>query len=78
MFQALITSKNTVCIRCGNDDIQGIISTYYAPFQLLKINNILIPIEMIEHIEVLEAADTAVTRRTLQRNYALHLVSKQH
>ncbi|NQX71724.1 hypothetical protein HQN90_37180 [Paenibacillus alba] len=56
MFEMLISHKTEVSIRIGKDDIQGVITQYYHQFQLLKISNVLIPIELIEHIEVLEPA----------------------
>jgi hypothetical protein len=56
MFEMLISSKKEVSIRCGKDEIKGVITSYYQTFRLLKISNILIPIELIEQIEVLEPA----------------------
>lgn len=54
MFEMLISCKKEVSIRCGKDEIKGIITNYYPSFRLLKMNNIMIPLELIEQIEVLE------------------------
>ncbi|NOU99870.1 hypothetical protein [Paenibacillus planticolens] len=54
MFEKLISCKNEVSIRCGKDEIKGVITNYYSAFRLVKIRNVLIPIELIEQIEVLE------------------------
>ncbi|OPH51990.1 hypothetical protein BC351_33975 [Paenibacillus ferrarius] len=58
MFEMLINHKTEVSIRIGKDNIQGVITHYYQQFQLLKISNVLIPIELIEQIEVLEPASS--------------------
>jgi hypothetical protein len=65
MFDMLIYCKNKVRIHCGGDDIVGFISCYYAPFRLVKINNVLLPIELIKQIEVLdeEPASAAIEKR---------------
>jgi hypothetical protein len=54
MFDMLISCKKKVAIRCGPNDITGVITNFYEPFRLLKINNILLPIEHIESITVLD------------------------
>ncbi|UKS24704.1 hypothetical protein LOZ80_24230 [Paenibacillus sp. HWE-109] len=59
MFEMLISQRSMVSIRCGKDDIKGIITHYHEQFQLLKISNVLIPIELIEQIEVLEPASSS-------------------
>jgi hypothetical protein len=75
MFNMLICCKKTVSIRCGNDDIKGIISNYYQAFRLLKINNILIPLELIEHIEVLDGeTGGTLLPQNFSEGRSLHLV----
>ncbi|MFD0697330.1 hypothetical protein ACFQZT_24965 [Paenibacillus sp. GCM10027628] len=75
MFNMLIGCKKMVSIRCGKDDIRGVISSYYQAFRLLKINNILIPIELIEQIEVLDGnADSAFIPRVLREGRSLYVV----
>ncbi|OAS16997.1 hypothetical protein A8708_01870 [Paenibacillus oryzisoli] len=49
----LIMRKTEVIIRCGTDEVRGAISQYYPEFQLLKINNIMIPITLIDQIEII-------------------------
>ncbi|SDN28826.1 hypothetical protein SAMN04487897_102394 [Paenibacillus sp. yr247] len=75
MFEMLISSKKEVSIRCGKDEIKGIIANYYHSFQLLKMNNILIPIELIEQIEVLEPESTSALSHIHHENKGLRLVS---
>ncbi|MBD0380020.1 hypothetical protein [Paenibacillus sedimenti] len=75
MFNMLIGCKKMVSIRYGKDDIRGVISSYYQAFRLLKINNILIPIELIEHIEVLEGnAEAALIPQVLREGRSLYLI----
>jgi|GEM_PF-2177491 len=79
MFNMLICCKQTVSIRCGKDDIKGVISNYYPAFRLIKINNVLIPIELIEHIEVLDGASPSLTPQPSIRNSSkLRLVPGGH
>ncbi|MFC0213948.1 hypothetical protein ACFFK0_16065 [Paenibacillus chartarius] len=59
MFDMLIGCKKTVSVRCGSNDIVGVISHFYEPFRLLKINNVLLPLELVEHIIVLDEPDAA-------------------
>ncbi|MEC0228912.1 hypothetical protein [Paenibacillus alba] len=66
MFEMLISHKTEVSIRIGKDDIQGVITQYYHQFQLLKISNVLIPIELIEQIEVLEPAASQTAAMPLE------------
>ncbi|ARF68844.1 hypothetical protein B7C51_15140 [Paenibacillus larvae subsp. pulvifaciens] len=54
MFEMLICQKNKVKVACGADIMVGIISSYYEQFQLIKVNNVLLPIEHIHWIEVLD------------------------
>lgn len=54
MFDMLIGCKKTVTLRCGKNEIVGVITNYYEPFRLLKINNMLLPLELIEQIEVMD------------------------
>jgi hypothetical protein len=76
MFESLIIRKKEVIIRCGTDQIQGVISQYYPEFQLLKINNIMIPMGLIEQIEILEPDEpSARPIYRLKENRTLHLVA---
>lgn len=73
----LIMRKTEVIIRCGTDEVQGVISQYYPEFQLLKINNIMIPITLIDQIEILgpdEPLSQAFHR--LREPRILHLVAQ--
>ncbi|NEW08136.1 hypothetical protein GK047_19230 [Paenibacillus sp. SYP-B3998] len=56
MFEWLIICKEQVKITCGAHTLVGTISNYYKAFQLIKIQNVLIPIECIREIEVLESS----------------------
>ncbi|MFC5449592.1 hypothetical protein [Paenibacillus aestuarii] len=81
MFNMLICCKQTVSIRCGKDDIKGVISNYYPAFQLIKVNNVLIPIELIEHIEVLDGTGTSPSytpQRAVKNSSKLRLVPGGH
>lgn len=62
MFEMLISCKTKVSIRCGKDEIKGIITNYYPTFRLLKMNNIMIPLELIEQIEVLEPVENSPSK----------------
>lgn len=77
MFEVLIIRKKEVIIRCGTDEVRGVISQYYPEFQLLKINNIMIPIGLIDQMEILEP-DEPSTRPfyRLKENRTLHLVAQ--
>jgi hypothetical protein len=68
MFDTLISCKKKVAIRCGPNDITGVITNYYEPFRLLKINNILLPIEHIECITVLDGTPPPYSSRRTRRN----------
>lgn len=77
MFEMLISYKKEVSIRCGKDEIRGVITNYYPTFRLLKLNNVLIPIELIEQIEVLEPVlDSLTQSRTHRENRSLRLVAQ--
>jgi hypothetical protein len=76
MFEKLISSKNEVSIRCGNDEIRGVITNYYSAFQLLKISNIMIPLELIEQIEVLEPKSSSAALSKISRG-SLRLVTRE-
>ncbi|SEF88198.1 hypothetical protein [Paenibacillus sp. UNC499MF] len=54
MFDILIYQKQKVKVSCGNDTITGVISNHYEQFGLIKMNNVLLPIEHILMIEVVE------------------------
>lgn len=54
MFEILVCQKNKVKVACGADILEGVISSYYEQFQLIKVNNVLLPIEHIHWIEVLD------------------------
>lgn len=77
MFEVLIIRKKEVIIRCGTDEVRGVISQYYPEFQLLKINNIMIPIGLIDQMEVVEP-DEPSSRPIyrLKENRTLHLVAQ--
>ena len=51
MFDLLL--GETVSIKCGKSSITGILSDYYGIFQLVKVNDILLPVELVEYVEVL-------------------------
>ncbi|MCD1259340.1 hypothetical protein B5M42_010880 [Paenibacillus athensensis] len=71
MFEWLIICKEKVRITCGNHSMVGTISSYYKAFQLIKINNVLIPIEHIREIEVLsESQDETVAAPAGKRQLA--------
>ncbi|OCT10580.1 hypothetical protein A8709_22295 [Paenibacillus pectinilyticus] len=78
MFEVLITRKKEVRIRCGKDELQGVISQYYPEFQLIKINNIMIPIGLIEQIEIMKPDEP--TKKPLygglREHRSLHLVAR--
>ncbi|MBP1962466.1 hypothetical protein [Paenibacillus aceris] len=76
MFEKLISCKSEVSIRCGQDEIKGIITNYYSAFRLLKIRNILIPIELIEQIEVLEPPSSSAGLSSIRRG-SLRLVAQE-
>ena len=77
MFEMLISCKKEVSIRCGKDEIRGVITNYYPTFRLLKLNNVLIPIVLIEQIEVLEPVlDSFAQSKTHRGNRSLHLVAQ--
>ncbi|WP_310501169.1 hypothetical protein [Paenibacillus qinlingensis] len=69
--------KSEVIIRCGTDEVHGIISQYYPEFQLLKINNIMVPITLIDQIELLGPDEplSPVAHR-LREPRTLHLVAQ--
>jgi hypothetical protein len=77
MYEMLIMRKTEVIIRCGTDEVQGVISQYYPEFQLLKINNIMIPITLIEQIEIL-GPDEPLSKAShrLREPRILHLVAQ--
>ncbi|KRF21576.1 hypothetical protein ASG93_09470 [Paenibacillus sp. Soil787] len=76
MFEMLISCKKEVSIRCDKDEIRGVITNYYPAFRLLKLNNVLIPIELIEQIEVLEPVlDSFTQSKTHRGNRSLRLVA---
>ena len=68
MFHKLIVEKRRVQLFCGQDTIVGTITKYYDLFQLIKIDNILIPVELIHHIEVLDEASADAVRNTRYEN----------
>lgn len=76
MFEMLISCKKEVSIRCGKDEIRGVITSYYPTFRLLKLNNVLIPIELIEQIEVLEPVNSLTQSKTHRENRSLRLVAQ--
>lgn len=77
MFEMLISCKKEVSIRCGKDEIRGVITNYHPTFRLLKLNNVLIPIELIEQIEVLEPAlDSLAQSHNRRENRSLRLVAQ--
>ncbi|KRE75747.1 hypothetical protein [Paenibacillus sp. Soil750] len=77
MYEMLIMRKTEVIIRCGTDEVRGVIAQYYPEFQLLKINNIMIPITLIEQIEII-GPDEPLTQAThrLREPRILHLVAQ--
>ncbi|WNR43635.1 hypothetical protein [Paenibacillus roseipurpureus] len=68
--------KTEVIIRCGKDEVRGVIAQYYPEFQLLKINNIMIPIGLIEQIEIMNPDDTS-SHSPLRESRVLHLVTQR-
>ena len=78
MFDMLIMRKTEVIIRCGRDEVKGVISQYYPEFQLLKINNIMIPIGLIEQIEIMESDNwpSKPSHSQPRENRVLHLVTQ--
>jgi hypothetical protein len=77
MFEMLISCKKEVSIRCGKDEIRGVITNYYPTFRLLKLNNVLIPIVLIEQIEVLEPVlDSLAQSQNHRENRSLRLVAQ--
>lgn len=76
MFEKLISCKNEVSIRCGKDEIRGVITNYYSAFRLVKISNVLIPIELIEQIEVLTPASNLLGTTQTQRE-PLRLIAQK-
>ncbi|MDD9266356.1 hypothetical protein ACFPES_04850 [Paenibacillus sp. GCM10023248] len=76
MFEKLISCKNEVSIRCGKDEIRGVITNYYSAFRLVKISNVLIPIELIEQIEVLTPASPSSAATQIRRG-PLRLVAQK-
>jgi hypothetical protein len=74
MFEMLIGCKKTVALRCGKNEIVGVISNYYEPFRLLKINNMLLPLELIEQIEVLDDELPDDSRAAVRQSRHMRLV----
>ncbi|MGG1514314.1 hypothetical protein ABE504_02800 [Paenibacillus oryzisoli] len=75
MFEGLIRSKQRVKIRCGKDEIEGVISHFYAEFGLLRVGKLIIPIACIEQIEEVEPEQQHQVPVRTKREPFLRLVS---
>ncbi|MVO98917.1 hypothetical protein [Paenibacillus lutrae] len=57
MFDILIYQKKKVKVSCGKDTITGTITNHYEQFGLIKVNNVLLPLEHVRMIEIIEDHD---------------------